>query len=72
MELNNITENYKLSFIDVLSMEDYNYDFILANINKNIILSLLPRIKKLNKNQSTIILSGLLIIDRDEIIHLIH
>ena len=72
MELNNITENYKLSFIDVLSMEDYNYDFILANINKNIILSLLPRIKKLNKNQSTIILSGLLIIDRDKIIHLIH
>ena len=71
MELNNIKEKYSLSFIDALSIQDYNYDLILANINKNILLDLLPRIKKFRKNKPTIILSGLLISDRDEMINLI-
>ena len=49
----------------------HNYDIILANINKYFILELLPRIKKNRKNKSTIILSGLLITDRDDVIDLI-
>ena len=71
MKLNRITDKYSLSFIDILSIKDYNYDFILANINKHVILELLPRIKKYRKNKSTIILSGLLITDRDDVIDLI-
>ena len=71
MKLNHITDKYSLSFTDVLSIQDYNYDFILANINKNIILELLPRIQKYRENKSTIILSGLLISDRDDVIALI-
>lgn len=71
MKLNHIADKYSLSFTDVLSIKDYNYDFILANINKNVILELLPRIKKYRKNKSTIILSGLLITDRDDVIDLI-
>ena len=51
MKLNHITDKYTLSFIDVLSIKDYNYDFILANINKHVILELLPRIKKYRKNK---------------------
>ena len=70
-QLNNISNNYTLLFQDVLSFKDYNYDFILANINKNIILELLPRIKKYKTNKSKIILSGLLIDDRNDVINLI-
>ena len=61
--------DFKIS--DIHSHENYNYDVILANINKNIILKLLPRIKKNRTNQCKIILSGLLISDRDDIIDLI-
>jgi len=71
MQLNNIYNNYTLLFADVLTIENYNYDVILANINKNIILKLLPRIKKNRTNQCKIILSGLLISDRGDIIDLI-
>ena len=71
MKLNHIADKYSLSFTDVLSIKDYNYDFILANINKNVILELLPRIKKYRKNKSIIILSGLLTTDRDDVIDLI-
>ena len=71
MKLNHIADKYSLSFTDVLSIKDYNYDFILANINKNVILELLPRIKKYRKNKSIIILSGLLTTDRDDVLDLI-
>ena len=39
--------------------KDYNYDFILANLNKQVILKLLPNIKKFQTNKPYIILSGL-------------
>jgi len=70
-QLNNISNNYTLLFKDVLSFKNYSYDFIIANINKNIILELLPRIKKYRTNQSKIILSGLLVNDRNDVINVI-
>ena len=66
MKLNHINANYSLSFDDALSIDNYNYDLILANINKNILIDLLPRIKKLEINKPIIILSGLLISDKEE------
>mgnify|MGYP001334187907 CR=1 FL=1 len=63
MELNNIDSNYDLEINDVLINKDYDYDLIVANINKNIILDLLPNIHQYKKNKSKIILSGLLIDD---------
>ncbi len=71
MKLNNISNNYKLSFDDVLSIQNFDYNCILANINKGVILDLLPNIKKFSSNQSTIILSGLLLSDQDEVLSLI-
>ena len=72
MKLNKITQNYSLSIQDVLSYKDYDYDLIVANINKNVILDLLPNIAKLRKNKSIIILSGLLAADRDDILNLVN
>ena len=72
MKLNHIADKYSLSFTDVLSIKDYNYDFILANINKNIILDLLANIKRYRNNKSKIILSGLLVNDRNDTINLIN
>ena len=40
----------------------YDYDIIVANINKNIILKLIPKLKS---SKSQIILTGLLIDDYD-------
>ena len=72
MKLNNISNNYKLLFDDVLSIKNFNYDCILANINKNIILQLLPNMKKFRSNKCKIILSGLLLSDQEEVIKLIN
>ena len=72
MKLNNISDNYQLFFDDVLSITSFDYQCILANINRNVILNLLPKIKKFRINKSKIILSGLLISDRDEVMNLIN
>ena len=64
MKLNNISD-VNLSIYDVLKLDNYNYDVILVNINKNILLSLLP---KLCDSKATIILSGLLFSDKDVIL----
>ena len=72
MELNNISNSYKLLFDDVLSIKDFSYDCILANINKKIIIELLPNIKKFQIAKSKIILSGLLIEEEEEVVNLIN
>ena len=72
MKLNNISDNYKLLFQDVLEIDNYDYDFILANLNKQVILKLLPNIKKFQTNKPYIILSGLLLSDKSDIIDLIN
>lgn len=71
LELNNISKNCNFLIKDVLSVQDYNYDVILANINTDVIKKLLPNIKKFRKNKSKIILSGLLISDSSSIITLL-
>ena len=71
MELNNIYTNYQLSIEDVILHKDYNYDLVIANINKNVIVDLLPNIKKFQKKKFKIILSGLLISDREDVMEII-
>ena len=71
MELNNIHDNYKLSIQDVMLHKDYNYDLVIVNINKNVIVELLPNIKRFQKQKFKIILSGLLISDQDHIFEVI-
>ncbi len=71
MALNSIDEKYTLSIQDVLINEDYDYDLIIANINKNVILDLLPNIKCFQNKKCKIILSGLLIDDQEDVIEII-
>ena len=71
MSLNNFHNNYTLLIEDVLQYQNYDVDLILANINKNIILNLLPKIERYRTNKSKIILSGLLVNDRNDTINLI-
>ena len=72
LKLNNISKNCNLLIKDVLSIQDYNYDVISANINTGVIIKLLPIIKKYRSNKSKIILSGLLVSDSSKIISLIN
>jgi len=72
MELNNFHDQYTLLIEDVLLYQDYDVDLILANINRNIILDLLPNIRQYRNNKSKIILSGLLVNDRNDVISLIN
>jgi len=71
MDLNNIKNNFSLLISDVLLHEDYDYDLVIANINKNVIIDLLANIKKFKKRKFKIILSGLLNDDKVDIINLI-
>jgi len=69
MRVNNIKMNsIELIIEDVLCFDNFNYDIILANINKNIIKELIPKFKTSN---AIILLSGILEEDREDIISLI-
>ena len=55
--LNNMNKKININFKDALKLDNYLYDVILANIEKNIIMDLIPVIK--NKG-TKLILSGIL------------
>lgn len=71
MNLNNLQSNYSLVIDDVLNNKDYLYDVILVNINKNVILDLLPNIYKYKQDKFKMILSGLLVDDEEDITQLL-
>ena len=64
LNLNHMGNNIYYYHHDVLTWNKLEYDIILANINRNIIESLIP---KFQKNNCTILLSGLLETDYDTI-----
>ena len=72
MNLNNLQSNYSLVIDDVLNNKDYLYDVILVNINKNVILDLLPNIYKYKQDKFKMILSGLLVDDEEDITRLLN
>ena len=72
MNLNNLQSNYSLVIDDVLYNKDYLYDVILVNINKNVILDLLPNIYKYKQDKFKMILSGLLVDDEEDITQLLY
>ena len=68
--INNFNKNIKLNdakaelkIKNCLNMKEYNFDIVLANINKSVLIQLLPKIN----NNNIIILSGFLKSDFDEI-----
>jgi len=65
MEINLINKDaIDVSFVDARKLDSYDYDVILANIEKNIIMDLIPFIKVKN---SKVILSGILIEQEKEV-----
>ena len=64
--INKIENKINFYNSDVLEWKNFNYDIIVANINKNIILKLIPNLKGVKSN---IILTGLLKEDELSISH---
>ena len=64
LQLNQIEENIHYYHQDVLNWTYFNYDIILANINRNIIEELIPKFKG---TKAKVILSGLLKTDYETI-----
>ncbi len=63
-DLNGCSKDIEVSWSDVLDWNDFNYDLILANIEKNIIKEMINNIKN---TSARFIFSGLLIEDKVEI-----
>jgi len=57
VNMNNCSENINITWIDVLEWENFNFDIILANIEKNIIKKIITNVKK---TDARFIFSGLL------------
>ncbi len=60
INLNNIQQDMQYFTADCLEWSDYSHDIILANINRNVIIDLLPKLKN---SQGIIIISGVLTTD---------
>jgi len=67
MLINNVDLNFKA--MDCFDVKDFNYDIVLANINKNILIDLLPL---MIAKKEFIIISGILESDYDEIVDVIN
>jgi len=60
-------DNIDIQIQDVHTHEDYNYDIILANIDKNNIIKILDKYQK-TQTKAIMIMAGILISDLDEIV----
>ena len=69
LNLNHMDNNIYYYHHDVLTWNKLDYDIILANINRNVIVELIPLFKS---STGTILLSGLLVTDYDAIEKLCH
>ena len=64
----NQCENIFVHKGEIAQVKGNNFDFILANINRNVILKTLDRLKQLLNKQGTLLISGILITDQDLIL----
>ena len=62
LKLNNINKDIDFKIEDCFNIDNFNYDFIFANISLNILLELIPRI---NIKGTILILSGILSKDKN-------
>jgi len=67
-KLNNVSEYVKVIKGNVDDIAQNDFDIVLANIQKNILLEIAAEIKKRVNEKGIIILSGILLKDEDEII----
>ncbi len=68
LELNHINNKIEFRIEDCFNIDNFNYDFIFANINLNILLDLIPLI---NNKGTILILSGILSRDESKILKIL-
>jgi len=66
-ELNSVTGNVKIVNGEISEIIENNFDLIIANIQKNVLLDIAEQVKEKIKPNGTAILSGLLIKDEKDI-----
>ena len=65
--VNNVQSKVNVVNCELHDLNEFNFDFILANINKHILIDIAPEISKRLKPEGTLILSGLLDTDETDI-----
>lgn len=66
--LNNVEDKIDLRVGELKDLEENDFDLILANIQKNVLINIAEDIKRKLKNSGYIILSGLYVGDKDDIV----
>ncbi len=66
--MNDVNHSCKFSLAEINNINEYDFDLIIANIQKNVLIEIAPEIKKHLKVNGYIILSGLLIQDENDIL----
>lgn len=70
VQINNVADKVLIEQGDVATFEYKDYDGIAANLYRNLLIPALPKFHKaLVKKRGSLIVSGILIYDADEIIH---
>ena len=65
LELNDVGNGIEFKIQDCDNIDNFNYDFIFANINLNVLLGLIP---KINTSGNVLVLSGILSTDKEIIL----
>lgn len=67
VNLNKIEEKVEIRLQEIDQLEEKKFDLILANINKNVLISSSKQLKEKLKEKGTLLLSGILDIDKNDI-----
>lgn len=70
IELNNLKSKVEVRLAEIDKVKDKPFNLILANINRHILIDIADSILRLSQSKGTVILSGLLYTDREEILKL--
>jgi len=70
VELNNVNGNVEIKLAEIYDVKEKPFDLILANINKHILIDIADKIYQLTKDSGKVILSGLLVGDKTDIVEL--
>ncbi len=65
--LNKIEEKVEVRLQEIDQLEENNFDLILANINKNVLISTAEKLREKLKEKGTLLLSGILDLDQKDI-----
>lgn len=70
VKMNDLIEKVDVRLCEIKNVTENNFDLIVANINKPILINIADELKIKLKNNGTLILSGLLNIDENDIVSL--